>query len=311
MPLVSVVTPSLNQGMFIQQTIDSVLSQDYPYIEFLVVDGGSSDETLEILNSYGDQLRWVSEPDSGQSQAINKGWQRTRGEIIAWLNADDLFVPSAVMRAVDALHANPELGGVYGDCTYVSKDGAAVVTYPVQSYNYDLLVCETENFIPQPGTFLRRSIVEQAGKLDEAFHYVMDYDLWLRMGLYAPMLYLPSEMGRARLHNAAKTLRAIRNFADEFMCMYSKLLAHPKFPGVLKEKERSILHRAYIHSASFSFWGGEPANALRMLRQAWRYRFFPLRRTFWLLCFFSALGKPGLRLAENLHGNPFKLGQDG
>ena len=248
--------------------------------------------------------------NSGQSQAINKGWRQTQGEIITWLNADDLLAPDAVLRAVDALSANPELGGVYGDCTYVSKDGVAVVKYPVQPYNYDLLVCATENFIPQPGTFLLRSVVERAGNLDESLHYVMDYDLWLRIGLYAALSYLPGEMGQARLHTAAKTLRAIRNFSDEFIRMYYKLLSHPNFPRALKQKERDILHQAYIHAASFSFWGGESAGALQMLRQAWSCRFFPTHRTFWLLCIFSVMGKPGLWIAENLHGNPFRLGQD-
>ena len=309
-PLVSIVTPSLNQGKFIRQTIDSVLSQDYPHLEYLVIDGGSSDGTLNILRSYGDQFRWISELDSGQSQAINKGWRQTKGEIITWLNADDLLAPGAIQHAVEAMQANPELGGVYGNCIYISTNGAVVKAYPVQPYDYNLLVVETENFIPQPGTFLRRDIVEKVGDLDETFHYVLDYDLWLQMGLHASMIYLPNEMGRARLHSAAKTLRDIRNFSGEFLRMYNKLLIHPMFPVSLKEKEQRILHRAYVHSASFSFWGGEPASAQRMLWRAWQYQPFPLHRTFWLLWFFSALGQPGLRLAETLHGNPFRLGQD-
>lgn len=306
-PLVSIVTPSLNQGKFIQDTIDSVLSQEYPNLEYLVIDGGSIDETVEILNSYADRILWVSEPDSGQSQAINKGWQQTSGDIVTWLNADDLLTPGAVWRAVEALQANSSLGGVYGDCLYISENGNVVKPYPVQQYDYDMLVIETENFIPQPGTFLLRSIVEQAGNLDESFHYVLDYDLWLRMGLYAPMKYLPYEMGRARLHNAAKTLRAIRNFSDEFIRMYDKLLAHPDFPLFLESKKRIILHHAYVHSASFSFWGGDPAIARQMLWNAWKYQLFPLHRTFWLLWIFAMLGTLGLWLAETLHGNPFRL----
>ncbi len=306
-PLVSIVTPSLNQGKFIRETIDSILSQEYPNLEYIVVDGGSGDETIKILNSYGARIRWISEPDSGQSQAINKGWQQTSGEIVTWLNADDLLTPGAVRRAVEALKANSNLGGVYGDCTYISEGGNIVKLYPVQQYDYNMLVTETENFIPQPGTFLRRSIVEQAGSLDESFHYVLDYDLWLRMGIYAPMVYLPFEMGRARLHDAAKTLRAIRNFSDEFIRMYDKLLTHPEFPPFFKSKQQTILYHAYVHSASFSFWGGDAANARQMLRNAWKRQPFPLHRTFWLLWIFSVFGTLGLWLAETLHGNPFRL----
>lgn len=305
--LVSIVTPSLNQGKFIHQAIDSVLSQGYPHIEYLVIDGGSSDGTTGILRSYGNRLRWVSEPDTGQAQAINKGWRRTRGEIITWLNADDLLAPGAVLRAVEAIQTDPGLGGVYGDCTYVSEGGDAIEAYPVRPYDYDLLVIETENFIPQPGTFLRRSVVERVGGLDESFHYVLDHDLWLRMGLYAPMKYLPDEIGRARVHKAAKTLRAISGFAEEFLRMYHKLLAQPGFPPHLRKKERGILHQAYVHSASFAFWGGKVHNAHRTLWRAWGYQPFPRRRTFWLLFLFSVLGEPGLWLAETLHGNPFRF----
>lgn len=310
-PLVSIVTPSLNQSSFIRATIDSILSQDYPNLEYWVIDGGSKDGTLETLHTYGDQFHWLSEPDSGQSQAINKGWQLTKGEIISWLNADDLLAPNAISHAVEAMQAHPEIGGLYGNCTYISENGAIIKAYPVQQYDYDLLVSETENFIPQPGTFLRRDIVNRAGNLDETFHYVMDYDLWLRMGLYAPMMYLPYISGYARLHNNAKTLRAMGGFADEFTLMYHKLLSHPKYPARLKERERSILHQAYVHSASFSFWGGESARARWALWRAWQYRPFPHRRTFWLLGLFAMLGRPGLQLAEILHSNPFRMRQDG
>ena len=160
-PLVAIVTPSLNQGQFIRATIDSVLAQDYPNLVYWVIDGGSKDGTLEILQSYGDRLRWVSEPDGGQSQAINKGWQLTTGEIVSWLNADDLLAADAVSHAVKAMLAHPEIGGVYGNCLYISEDGAPIKQYPAQPYDRELLIVETENFIPQPGTFLRREVLER------------------------------------------------------------------------------------------------------------------------------------------------------
>lgn len=310
-PLVAIVTPSLNQSRFIRATIDSVLAQDYPNLVYWVIDGGSKDGTLEILQSYGDRLRWVSEPDGGQSQAINKGWKLTAGEIVSWLNADDLLAADAVSHAVKAMLAHPEIGGVYGNCLYISEDGEPIKQYPAQPYDRELLIVETENFIPQPGTFLRREVLEQAGWLDETLHYVMDHDLWLRVGLYAPMLYLPhTMMGYARIHDAAKTLQAMDGFAGEFTRIYHKLLSHPKCPSGIKKQERAVLHKAYIHSASFSFWGGAPAHAREALWRAWQYRPFPVSRTFWLLGLFSVFGKPGLSLAEALHGNPFRLRRD-
>jgi hypothetical protein len=212
---------------------------------------------------------------------------------------------------VETLQSYPDIGGVYGDCLYISESDEPIKNYPSRLYDYDLLVVETENFIPQPGTFLRREIVNKAGNLDETFHYVMDHDLWLRVGLYTPMMYLHYRMGYARLHEDAKTLRAMDGFAGEFIRMYQQFLSHPQCPAHFKKKERAILHQVFIHSASFSFWGGEPAHARYALWRAWQYQSFPRRRTFWLLGFFAILGLPGLWLAETLHGNPFRLSQDG
>jgi len=304
---VSIVTPSFNQGKYIKQTIDSVLSQEIPDLEYWVIDGGSTDETVDILRSYGDRLRWISEPDNGQTQAINKGWGLTRGDFISWLNADDLLAPGSIQRAVEFLQSNPVVGGVYGDCTYISDTGDPIAAYPARPYQFDTLVIETENFIPQPGTFLRRKVVELAGGLDESLHYVMDFDLWLRMGLHAPMMYLPGTVAYTRLHPQAKTLKAMDGFADDYLRTYHKLFEQPNLPERLKNQERRILSRAYTHSASFYFWGGKFAHARRTLWQAWQYQPVQRRRTFWLLFIFSILGKTGLRLAEVLHGNPYRF----
>jgi glycosyltransferase involved in cell wall biosynthesis len=155
-PLVSIVTPSLNQGRFIAEAIQSVLSQDYANLEYIVVDGGSSDETLSILRSFGERLRWISEKDEGQAQAVNKGWRMARGEILGWLNADDLLAADAVTRAVNALEAERDLAGVYGDCVYVNEAGDVLGNYPSGDFDYEKLAVFAEDFIPQPGAFLRR-----------------------------------------------------------------------------------------------------------------------------------------------------------
>jgi len=307
LPLVSIVTPSLNQAQFIRQTIESVLSQDYPNIEYWVMDGGSQDGTVEILKSYGEKIHWVSEADSGQSQAVNKGWARARGEILGWVNADDLLTPSAVRNAVEALLADETIGAVYGDTTYIDENGEFIQRYPARPFDYEALAGETENFIPQPSVFMRRDVLEKAGFLNESLHYIMDYDLWLRMGLVAPMKYLPVEMASLRLHSTAKTIKGMHKFADEFVTLYENLFSNVSLPDVLHKRRSEIMHTTYIHSASFCFWGRETGAALQFLGRAWKEQPFPRRRTFWLLLGFSVLGKLGWRLAERLHGNPLQL----
>jgi len=307
LPLVSIVTPSLNQSQFIRHTIESILSQDYPNIEYWVMDGGSQDETVEILKSYGERIRWVSETDSGQSQAVNKGWAQAQGEIFGWVNADDLLSPSAVRHAVDALLENDAIGAVYGDTNYIDEAGNFIQPYPVRPFDYDALAGDTENFIPQPSVFVRKTVIEKAGFINESLHYVMDYDLWLRIGLVTPMKYLPVKMASLRLHSTAKTIKAMHKFADEFTAMYENLFSNSLLPDSLQKRQSEIMHTAYIHSASFCFWGGETGAALQFLGRAWKEQPFPRRRTFWLLFGFSLLGKAGLKLAEFLRGNPMQL----
>lgn len=307
LPLVSIVTPSLNQSRFIRHTIESILSQDYPNIEYWVVDGGSHDETVEILRSYGERIRWVSEPDSGQSQAVNKGWMQARGKILGWVNADDLLKPSAVRHAVDALLADDSIGAVYGNTTYIDETGNFIQQYPTRPFDYEALAGDTENFIPQPSVFIRKDILKRAGFLNESLHFVMDYDLWLRVGLVTLIKHLPVEMASLRLHSTAKTIKAMYKFADELVMIYDDLFSNSVLPVSLQNRQSEIMHTVYIHSASFCFWDGETRAALRYLYKAWQEQPFPHRRTFWLLLVFSVFGKSGWRLAESLHGNPMQL----
>ncbi|MBI5934052.1 MAG: glycosyltransferase [Chloroflexi bacterium] len=306
-PRASIVMPSLNQGRFIAQSIESVLAQDEPSVELIVVDGGSSDETLAILKSYGARLQWISEKDDGQSQAVNKGWRMARGEIWGWLNADDLLAPDATRRAVDALESDATLAGVYGDCAYIDEAGAALGKYPAEEFDYEKLVLRAEDFIPQPGVFLRREWIERVGVLDENLHYVMDYDLWLRLGMRAPLKYLRGEMARARLHRGAKTLASAPRFGDELASVFSRLAGRQDFPPKLAEQKNIILANAFVHAASYCFWGGETRRARFYLGRAWRETPFLKSRSFYRLALFSLAGKLGWRLAERLRGNPFRL----
>jgi glycosyltransferase involved in cell wall biosynthesis len=204
MTLVSIVTPSLDQGRYVREAIESVRAQTYTPIEHVVVDGGSTDGTLEILAEY-DGLRWLSEPDRGQSHALNKGFALASGEILGWLNADDAYEPHAVSRAVAALRETGA-GLVYADVTRIDDDH--VNPRRIRSRpGFDLwtelnLGCG----IYSPAVFFTRSALEAAGGFDEALHMTMDYDLWLRIGKRLPVRHVDDVWGIQRMHDESKTV---------------------------------------------------------------------------------------------------------
>ncbi len=204
-PTVAIVTPSFNQCRWLAEAIDSVLAQDYPGIDYLVVDAGSTDGSVDLLRSYGDRIRWFSERDSGQAEGVDKGIKRTNGEIIGWLNADDVYEPGAVRRAVAAFLAAPEAPAVYGNATFIDAEGVYIRPCShVEPWNLDRLIGELD-FIVQPATFFRRSAYEAVGGLDWNLHYSLDYDLFIRLGKLAPLVYLPERQARVRMYEATKT----------------------------------------------------------------------------------------------------------
>jgi len=203
-PLVSIVTPSFNMGRYIDETILSVLEQDYPNIEYLVMDGGSTDGTLDILKRYQGRLQYVSEPDRGQTDAINKGFQRTRGSIFTFLNADDTLLPGAVTTAVAALRENPDAGVIYGDAWFIDENGARISAYPVEPFAAEKLARRC--FICQPAAFMRREVFASSGMLDPELHFGLDYDLWIRVAQRYSMKKIEGFLATSRLHQASKTV---------------------------------------------------------------------------------------------------------
>jgi glycosyltransferase involved in cell wall biosynthesis len=205
LPLISIVTPSYNQGAFIEETLRSVLRQDYPCIEYIIVDGGSTDGTLDILRKYEDHLIWFSESDKGQADAINKGFQKSHGQILAWLNSDDTYLPGTVRTAVDYLAAHPEVAMVYGDCNMVDEQGE-VVGRSIWVEDFDLRrLVEDINYIHQPTAFFRRQAFEDVGMLDTDLHYCMDYDLWIRIGKEYPVQRIPHVLANIRVYPYTKS----------------------------------------------------------------------------------------------------------
>ena len=208
-PLVSIVTPSFNQSAFLERTILSVLEQDYPHIEYIVMDGASSDGSLEIIKKYQSRLAaWVSEPDRGQTDAINKGFDRAHGQILAWLNSDDVYTPGAVRQAVEAFDKYSQAGMVYGDLDFIDEEGKLIGHF--QAVQTDLAKLRRGYVhIPQPATFIRADLWRKVGPLDPSFYFAMDYDLWTRLAALSEFVYLPGRpWAQFRLHLKGKTITA-------------------------------------------------------------------------------------------------------
>ena len=212
-PLISIVTPTYNMGRYLEQTIQSALSQDYPNVEYIVMDGGSTDETLQILEKYRNRLEFHSEPDRGTADAINKGFARSHGSVFTYLNADDTYLPGAVSAAMRALAAEPDLGVVYGDANWVNESGRVLTPYPVRSYNAALF--ERECFISQPAAFMRREAFELAGRMDANLRFAYDYDLWIRISRLYPMRKLDAVLATSRMHKENKTVSQRRGVLEE------------------------------------------------------------------------------------------------
>ncbi len=201
--LVTIITPCLNSARFIRQTIESVAAQDYPHIEHIVMDGGSTDRTLAILGQYSG-LAVHSGPDRGAADAINRGFQYSRGEYFTYLNADDVLVPGALSAAVKALEREPAAAGVYGDASWIDETGATIGPYPVRDFDPKLL--ENECFICQPASVLRSSAFEAVGMLNADCDLTFDYEFWMRLARIATLRRIPVPLALSRMHSANKSL---------------------------------------------------------------------------------------------------------
>jgi glycosyltransferase involved in cell wall biosynthesis len=205
-PLVSIVTPSFNQAAYLGATMQSVFAQTHKPVEYIVIDGGSTDGSAALIEAQAAKLaHWVSEKDRGQTDAINKGLARATGKYMAWLNADDRLLPSAVSEAVEFLEANPSVGMVYGDANYIDANGRVVGSFPAAQTDYARLRRGYVH-IPQQASFWRADLWKQVAPLDASFVFAMDYDLWVRLAKISKLQYLPRLWAEFRLHADSKTI---------------------------------------------------------------------------------------------------------
>lgn len=255
LPRISVVTPSYQQAQYLGATLESVRTQEYPHLEHCVVDGGSTDGSVDVIRGHAGQLSWwVSEKDRGQSDAINKGFARTTGEVVCWLNSDDLFEPRALWTVGEAFASDPRMQFFAGGASWLSPDGSCAPVTASAATFADLLRYMAGVYLPQPAVFFRRSLLQKVGPISGDLHYGMDLDLWLRMGLaIGPDVPIPRTsraLAKLRVHDDQKTLRdnaramlEISGIVERYLQPYGRTrhFADPVWKGLVNARALSLL----------------------------------------------------------------------
>ncbi len=240
LPRITVVTPSLNQARFIEETICSVLNQDYPHLEYIVIDGGSSDDSVDIIRKYEKRLAfWSSELDRGQADAINKGWRNAIGDILAYLNSDDTYCPSTLRLVADAFARDPSIGLVYGRCNVIDQRGAVLRERRVGEASF-AEVLRWSPSIPQPSIFVKRAVIDAVGLLNSDLHYTMDYELTLRVGLKYKMQFIPHVLANMRDHAAAKTALDPLQHVEEGLVVAERFFQQSLPADIAALKDRTL-----------------------------------------------------------------------
>lgn len=267
-PRISIVTPSYNQGRFIEETIRSVQLQGYPNLEYFIFDGGSTDESVDIIRKYANWLTyWVSEPDKGQSDAINKGFARSTGEVLAWLNSDDTYLPGAFREAVTALEAYPSAALVYAKSLQTDDRGRPIMQRGEPFKLFKMLT--KHNMIPQPSAFIRRHYADQVGPLNTGFHYVMDWDYWLRLLLVGDIGFENALWSTHKFHPTAKTALWPLLPADlERKIIYETFWERKNLPECISRLRRISLMRINLACAKHYSADGRSNEARHYIWQA-------------------------------------------
>jgi glycosyltransferase involved in cell wall biosynthesis len=271
-PWVSIVTPSYNQTQFIEETIRSVLLQGYPNLEYIIIDGGSTDGSVEIIRKYEPWLTyWVSEPDRGQAEAINKGWKRSTGHILAWLNSDDLYRPGALGRVAEAFQCLDAVVAV-GACAITDIDRNVVGCKLSRHLDPKHFLYEVASVPGQPSVFLARPVIEEVGGLDESLHYILDWEYWLRIGMrYSRehVVLLDSILAEAREWEGNKTSLGIVRGMTECRRILDQIYADPNLSADIRQLHRTAYSRTYWRQAKLQHQAGQNHLARRSALSAW------------------------------------------
>jgi glycosyltransferase involved in cell wall biosynthesis len=261
-PLVSIITPSFNQARYLEATIQSVLSQDYARIEYILIDGASTDGSAEIISKYGDRFTyWVSEKDSGQAEAINKGFSRAKGEFVAWLNSDDYYLPNTISAVVKCFEENPNVVMAYGDMLAVNEQGQTINLLKYKQLSLEDLFCF--QIIGQPSVFFRRAALEKAGLLDTTYHFLLDHHLWIRIAQQGKILHVPQIWSAARYHAEAKNRAKAAEFGREAFRMLDWANGQADLMEAVSSVERRARASAHRVDARYLLDGGKSWPALK------------------------------------------------
>ena len=248
-PLVSVVVPSFNRAKYIGATIDSILAQEYSPVECIVVDGGSIDGTLDVLRGYGDRIRWLSRPDRGAFDAINDGWRLCSGEVFAWLNDDDVWLPNGAAVAVEWLTSHPDADVVYGDCGGIDAGGRTIWYGEARPWDLRRSFLHCDQIIHQAASFIRRSAIERVGGVYPAWFH--DHDLWLRLSLTGSKLqYVPVQLASARIWHGNKHERPAI-LIESKVGVIRRIAAHPDLPPELASRRARAVSNAYLRCLEY------------------------------------------------------------
>jgi len=262
MKLVSIITPSYNQARYLEITIQSVLAQDYPRIEYIVIDGASTDGSIEIIQKYETRLAyWISEKDKGQADAINKGIARAKGDILAWLNSDDYFLPNTISAAVKVFDENPDVVMTYGDMLAVDEHGKTINILKYKQLSLEDLLCF--QIIGQPAVFFRREAYEKTGGLDTTFHFLLDHHLWIRIAKQGKILHIPQTWAAARYHPEAKNRAKAAEFGREAFDILAWAKSQPELADEISRAERRARASAHRVDARYLLDGGQSWSALK------------------------------------------------
>jgi glycosyltransferase involved in cell wall biosynthesis len=263
-PCVTLVTPSYNQGAYLEATIRSVLEQDYPNLEYVVVDGGSTDDSLDVIRRHEARIdRWEVQPGASQAATLVDGFARASGEILGWLNSDDVLYPGAISAVVDALEADPELLLVFGDNVFVDEEGHELGPAHAQPFDLARMVRSCENGVPQPGSLFRRRALELV-PLGEGY-YFFDYEWVIRLGAVGKVAHLPRELAGYRLHPRSKTVGDPLRKATDYVRVAEQFFAAQDFPETLRPFAREGRATAYLSAAAYAYAGLELGRARRYL----------------------------------------------
>lgn len=270
MTLVSIITPSRNQASYLEQTILSVLSQDYRPIEYIIIDGASTDGSVAIIKKYSSHISfWISEKDSGQADAINKGIFRSNGDIVAWLNSDDCYLPGVISKVVKTFEENPDVVLLYGDVYAIDEHGSILNALNYKQLTLDDLLCF--QIIGQPAVFMRRSALFKVNGLDTSYHFLLDHYLWIQFALYGKILHVPQKWAMARYHSKAKNRAKATEFGREAFRILEYVEKDENIRSVFSKIKRRARAAAYRIDARYLLDGGQPSAAIAAWLNAFLY----------------------------------------